>query len=57
LLIDATLALDVSATGIRAELRERLAQRNARSANDPPTPAAIPEAVWRYILQHHLYHR
>jgi len=57
LLIDATLALDVSATDIRAQLRDRLAQRGAWNANELPAPAAIPEAVWRYILQHHLYHR
>jgi nicotinate-nucleotide adenylyltransferase len=54
LLIDATLALDVSATDIRAGLRERLAQADAAATSAPET---IPEAVWRYILQHHLYHR
>ncbi|MEX3957122.1 nicotinate-nucleotide adenylyltransferase [Trinickia sp. EG282A] len=57
LLIDATLALDVSATDIRAELRERLAGGAHAGADAPPAHEAIPEAVWRYILQHHVYHR
>lgn len=57
LLIDATLALDVSATDIRAQLRERLAERGNAGAPPPSAPASVPEAVWRYILQHHLYHR
>jgi nicotinate-nucleotide adenylyltransferase len=51
LLIDATLALDVSATDIRAALRERLA---TTATGAPPE---IPNVVWNYILQHHLYHR
>jgi nicotinate-nucleotide adenylyltransferase len=56
LLIDATLALDVSATDIRAEVRARLAEGDAAAAR-ACAPETIPEAVWRYILQHHLYHR
>lgn len=56
-LIDTTLALDVSATDIRAQLRERLALGKARKAAALPAPDAIPAAVWDYILQHHLYHR
>jgi nicotinate-nucleotide adenylyltransferase len=63
LLIDTTLALDVSATDIRAQLRERLAAgaatkaANATKAPKAPAPPAIPGVVWDYILQHHLYHR
>lgn len=57
LMIDATLALTVSATDIRAELRELLARHDARQLSTLPAPDTIPEAVWRYILQHHLYHR
>lgn len=57
LLIDATLALDVSATDIRAQLRERLAAAGPDGAPSQPPPDTIPESVWRYILQHHLYHR
>jgi nicotinate-nucleotide adenylyltransferase len=54
LLVDATLSLDISATDIRAELRERLRDGEGATAAAPRT---IPEPVWRYILQHHLYHR
>ena len=57
LLIDATLALDVSATDIRAQMRERLAELGNEGAAPPSAPAWVPEPVWRYILQHHLYHR
>jgi len=57
LLIDATLALDVSATDIRAQIRERLAERGTEGSAPPRAPASVPEPVWRYILQHHLYHR
>jgi nicotinate-nucleotide adenylyltransferase len=53
LLVDATLSLDISATDIRAELRERLRDGNGATTAAPRT---IPEPVWRYILQHHLYH-
>jgi nicotinate-nucleotide adenylyltransferase len=58
LLIDTTLAFDLSATDIRAHLRERLA-RHADSSPESDAAAAshVPEAVWDYILQHHLYHR
>lgn len=57
LLIDATLSLDVSSTDIRAELREqRLAAPGARQGGAAVrATAAIPEAVWRYIVQHRLY--
>lgn len=64
LLIDTTLAFNVSATDIRAHLRERVSERLARHAG--PNPQAqhadeaashVPTAVWDYILQHHLYHR
>jgi nicotinate-nucleotide adenylyltransferase len=57
LLIDATLALDVSATDIRAQIRERLAEPGREDGKAPRAPASVPEPVWRYILQHHLYHR
>jgi nicotinate-nucleotide adenylyltransferase len=67
LLVDTALALDVSATDIRAQLRERLA-RHADNAGEAghATPAGaaageladmVPDAVSDYILQHHLYHR
>jgi nicotinate-nucleotide adenylyltransferase len=62
LFIDDTLALDVSATDIRAHLKARLAHDAAALAARPagaarlPAPEPIPEAVWDYILQHHLYH-
>lgn len=60
LFIDATLAADVSATDIRTELHrlhERLATQAGTAGQALPAPVAIPEAVWRYILQHHLYDR
>jgi nicotinate-nucleotide adenylyltransferase len=62
LFIDDTLALNVSATDIRAHLKARLAHDAAALAARPagaarlPAPEPIPEAVWDYILQHHLYH-
>lgn len=62
LLIDDTLALDVSATDIRAHVKARLAHgmssnaAAALSAEHTSAPEPIPEAVWDYILQHHLYH-
>ncbi len=58
LLIDTALALDVSATDIRSQLRERLAQQagSGTGGGANPAPGMIPEAVWDYILQHHLYH-
>lgn len=64
LLVDDTLALDVSATDIRAHLKAKLAQDTAPGRTTAPLPDAaktpapepIPAAVWDYILQHHLYH-
>ncbi|HXZ07028.1 MAG TPA: nicotinate-nucleotide adenylyltransferase [Paraburkholderia sp.] len=58
LLIDTTLAFDVSATDIRSHLREQL-QHHAGGQSQPRDSAAspVPAAVWDYILQHHLYHR
>lgn len=63
LLIDDTLALDVSATDIRAHLKAKLAHAATQRGPAPalgsevqPAPEPIPEAVWDYILQHHLYH-
>ena len=61
LLIDTTLAFNVSATDIRAHLREqvnqRLAHAGAGSAAQDQAASHVPTAVWDYILQHHLYHR
>lgn len=63
LLVDDTLALDVSATDIRAHVKAWLAQNNSSGgtavgleAARTAAPEPIPEAVWNYILQHHLYH-
>ena len=51
LLLDATLAFDVSATEIRRDLPACVASGQRRG-----TPAdKLPAAVWDYILQHHLY--
>jgi nicotinate-nucleotide adenylyltransferase len=50
LLIDESLALDISATSIREQLGERLAGRTDAKSHVPP-------AVWDYIVQHNLYHR
>jgi len=59
LLIDTTLAFNVSATDIRAHLREQVSQRLALAGGEAQDQAAshVPAAVWDYILQHHLYHR
>ncbi|MFM0471747.1 nicotinate-nucleotide adenylyltransferase [Paraburkholderia strydomiana] len=59
LLIDTTLAFNVSATDIRAHLREQVSQRLAHVGGEQQGEAAshVPTAVWDYILQHHLYHR
>ncbi|WP_233804212.1 nicotinate-nucleotide adenylyltransferase [Paraburkholderia sp. HP33-1] len=61
LLIDTTLAFNVSATDIRAHLREqvnqRLAHAGAGGAAQDQAASHVPAAVWDYILQHHLYHR
>ncbi|MBV8627468.1 MAG: nicotinate-nucleotide adenylyltransferase [Paraburkholderia sp.] len=60
LLIDTTLAFDVSATDIRTHLRERLQHHaGGQSQGEERDSAAspVPAAVWDYILQHHLYHR
>ena len=56
LLVDDTLALDVSATDIRAHVKARLAHETAAPLDTAPAVEPIPEAVWDYILQHHLYH-
>jgi nicotinate-nucleotide adenylyltransferase len=47
--IDEMLLLDVSATAIREEARTMTDIHYARSQ--------VPEAVWDYIVQHHLYQR
>jgi nicotinate-nucleotide adenylyltransferase len=59
LLIDTTLAFNVSATDIRAHLREKVSQRLALAGGEAQDQAAshVPASVWDYILQHHLYHR
>jgi nicotinate-nucleotide adenylyltransferase len=56
LLIDTTLAFDVSATDIRSHLRERL-QHHAGGRKHDSAASPVPAAVWDYILHHHLYHR
>nr|WP_175226441.1 nicotinate-nucleotide adenylyltransferase [Paraburkholderia humisilvae] len=55
LLIDTTLAFDVSATDIRTRLRERLANRGTNAGPDTGPESQIPAPVWDYIVQHHLY--
>jgi nicotinate-nucleotide adenylyltransferase len=60
LLIDTTLALDVSATDIRTHLREQLERNENGHANGGGSQSAenhVPTAVWDYIVQQHLYHR
>ncbi|OLL32829.1 nicotinate-nucleotide adenylyltransferase [Burkholderia sp. SRS-W-2-2016] len=60
LLIDTTLAFNVSATEIRAHLREQVERRLAHAgggAQQDQAASHVPAAVWDYILQHHLYHR
>ena len=48
ILVDETLAIDLSATAIRQHIHERLAGRHETSEHVPP-------AVWHYIRQNHLY--
>jgi nicotinate-nucleotide adenylyltransferase len=48
ILIDEALALDISATDIREQLRGPLAARDLTSEH-------VPASVWHYIRQHHLY--
>jgi len=59
LLIDETLALDISATEIRRELSACVATQVATHATPEQRGGTaadkIPAAVWDYILQHHLY--
>jgi nicotinate-nucleotide adenylyltransferase len=60
LLIDETLALDVSATEIRHAVGAKDAPQAATSATPTTTPGGlaagkVPAAVWDYIHQHHLY--
>jgi nicotinate-nucleotide adenylyltransferase len=57
--IDESLAYDVSATEIRRQIRACAAAQAAAHETGPATPPAaapVPAAVWDYILQHHLYH-
>jgi nicotinate-nucleotide adenylyltransferase len=67
--IDESLAYDVSATEIRRQIRAcraayrtagadtgHSAPRTATEASGTPPAAPVPAAVWDYILQHHLYH-
>jgi nicotinate-nucleotide adenylyltransferase len=54
LLIDSALELEVSATGIREQLGERL---RAHAAGEIDAESHVPSAVWDYIVQHHLYQR
>ncbi|WP_420800108.1 nicotinate-nucleotide adenylyltransferase [Paraburkholderia tagetis] len=55
LLIDATLALDISATEIRRELKTCVQTQVATEQRGGTAAEKIPAAVWDYILQHHLY--
>jgi nicotinate-nucleotide adenylyltransferase len=48
ILLDDTLQLDTSATGIREAIRQGADAANAARANMPPD-------VWDYIQEHHLY--
>jgi nicotinate-nucleotide adenylyltransferase len=57
LLIDESLAYDVSATDIRAELRASLEDGAKKQNNADSARNQVPAAVWDYIVQHHLYHR
>ncbi|MDR5750061.1 MULTISPECIES: nicotinate-nucleotide adenylyltransferase [unclassified Caballeronia] len=65
LLIDQSLAVDVSATAIREYFRDQYAQTSTTNDNTTEVPAAnrtdlrsqVPPAVWDYIVQHHLYQR
>ncbi|BBE09093.1 Probable nicotinate-nucleotide adenylyltransferase [Mycoavidus cysteinexigens] len=49
ILLDTEFALEISATQIRAQLRESRATLNAAA------PPFLPAPIWHYILQHHLY--
>ncbi|WP_238269557.1 nicotinate-nucleotide adenylyltransferase [Paraburkholderia terrae] len=60
LLIDTSLAFDVSATDIRAHLRawfenDADASASGAAAHGQSAPNHVPTAVWDYIVQHHLY--
>ncbi|SAL17493.1 nicotinate-nucleotide adenylyltransferase [Caballeronia telluris] len=62
LLIDQSLAVDVSATAIREYFRETKATHNHNTtevpaANRTDLRSQVPPAVWDYIVQHHLYQR
>ncbi len=54
LLIDSALDLEVSATGIREQLGERI---KAHAAGRAYAASHVPAAVWDYIVQNNLYHR
>jgi nicotinate-nucleotide adenylyltransferase len=54
LMIDASLAVEVSATAIREQVRNTL---RAQPAGQPDARSQVPPAVWDYIVQHHLYQR
>lgn len=54
LLIDESLFVDVSATGIREQIRATLL---AQAAGRTGARSQVPPAVWDYIVQHHLYQR
>ncbi|BBO59702.1 nicotinate-nucleotide adenylyltransferase [Mycoavidus sp. B2-EB] len=49
ILLDSELALDISATQIRAQIR---ASRSTLNAAAPPS---LPAPIWHYIRQHQLY--
>jgi nicotinate-nucleotide adenylyltransferase len=56
-LIDATLSLDISATEVRRRLRERAHGHSEDTMNNGRSEDTVnvPNAVWQYIRQHHLY--
>jgi nicotinate-nucleotide adenylyltransferase len=54
LMIDESLAVEVSATAIREQVRNTL---RAQPAGQPDARSQVPPAVWDYIVQHHLYQR
>jgi nicotinate-nucleotide adenylyltransferase len=55
-LIDESLAVRVSATAIREEVRAMSrSSLQSHPADHPDARSQVPPAVWDYIVQHHLY--
>jgi nicotinate-nucleotide adenylyltransferase len=57
MLIDQSLALDVSATAIREEAASRAEPTRDEARQHADARSQVPPAVWDYIVQHHLYQR